>query len=64
MDYKELQPKTEHELKHLLSEQETKLCRLRFAVSERQLKNVREIREVRKTVARIQTILRQKEVKA
>jgi len=53
MEYKELTKKKESELHSLLSETREKLRELRFKDASKQLKNVREIREVKKTIARI-----------
>lgn len=57
MDYKDVAIKGEQELKTLLAEERAKLRGLRFQVSERQLKNVRTIREAKRTIARILTKL-------
>lgn len=60
MDLKELQTKTEAELHKLLSQDREKLRELRFKDSNKQLKNVREIRTVKEQIARILTILNKK----
>jgi len=60
MDYKELKNKKESELHGILSEYREKLRDLRFKDASKQLKNVREIRKVRKTIARIMTLLNKK----
>lgn len=57
MEYKELKPKTENELQKTLAEERNKLRELKFKDSSKQLKNVREIRSIRKTIARILTLL-------
>lgn len=57
MEFSELKNKSEKELKELLAEKNTELQEMRFKISERQLKNVRLVREIRKTVARIMTAL-------
>jgi large subunit ribosomal protein L29 len=57
MKLKELKQKNKIELKKLLSESSDKLRDLRFRVASRQLKDVRQIRKVKKTIARILTIL-------
>ena len=56
MDQKELQTKDEQELKKLLQANQEKLRDLRFKDSNKQLKNIRELRVVRKLIARILTI--------
>lgn len=61
MEFKELKLKTEKELKQILNEFRDKLRDLRFKDANKQLKNVREIREIKKTIARILTWLKVKE---
>lgn len=58
MDYLELKDKGPVELQKLLTEQREKLREHRFKVANGQLKDVREIRELRRTIARIMTKLR------
>ncbi|MBT4121632.1 50S ribosomal protein L29 [bacterium] len=60
MELKEFRTKTEKELKKLLAQNREKLRSLRFSVSSKQLKNIREIRIVRKEVSRILTVLKDK----
>ena len=57
MSYKELQKKTEAELRSMLAEERQKLYDLRLKVSVNQLKEVRKIRQVRTTIARLMTQL-------
>jgi len=57
MEFKELNEKNEADLQKLLHENNEKLRELRFKDSNKQLKNVREIRALKKTVARIKTVL-------
>ncbi len=59
MDFKDLKNKTADELKEMLSEYKGKLVELRFKDSNHQLKNVREIRQLKKDIARILTALSQ-----
>ncbi|HKM40819.1 MAG: 50S ribosomal protein L29 [Patescibacteria group bacterium] len=59
MDLKDLSTKSETELHKILAEQREKLRDLRFKDSSRQLKNVREIRLIKKDIARILTLLNQ-----
>jgi len=63
MDFKELKNKSEGELQRLLAELREKTRDLRFKDSNRQLKDVREIREVKKEIAQVLTVLNNKEVK-
>jgi len=60
MDYKELKKKSENELHKILAESRDKLRELRFKDANKQLKNVREIRKVRETIARILMLLNNK----
>jgi len=57
MELKELKLKTEKELKQILNESRDKLRDLRFKDANKQLKDVREIRIVKKTIAVILTLL-------
>ena len=57
MNTRELRQKTPTELEHLLGEMHDSLRTLRFKTGTQQLKGVREIRETRKTIARILTLL-------
>ena len=54
---KELKLKTKEELKKLLEESQNKLRDLYFGISLKHLKNVRELRKVKKLIAKIKTIL-------
>lgn len=57
MKINELKQKSKTELEKILQEQRLKLQQLRFDLTAGKLKNVREIREVKKTIARILTLL-------
>ena len=59
MEFKDLEKKTEKELQKLLAEERASLYELRTKVAVNQLKDVREIREVRTNIARILTRLQQ-----
>ena len=60
MDKKELLTKDASELKKLLVANQEKLRDLRFKDSNKQLKNIREIRAVRQLIAQILTITNKK----
>ena len=60
MEFKELQNKTVADLHKLLAELRHKLQELRFKVANNQLKNIREVRDMRKTVARVMMLVGQK----
>jgi len=59
MEFKELRTKTVKDLNNLLSQHREKFRSLRFSVTAKQLKNIREFREGRKFVARILTVLKE-----
>lgn len=60
MKMQELREKTDTELDRMLAELKATLQEQRFKVASRQLKSVRDIREARKTVARILTLQEQR----
>ncbi len=57
MEFKELKNKDTKELQSLLVVNREKLRELRFKDSNKQLKNIREIRAVRNLIAQILTLL-------
>ncbi len=57
MEYKELKNKKESDLHKILAESREKLRDLRFKDASKQLKNVREIRIIKKTVAKVLMLL-------
>ncbi|OGF37526.1 50S ribosomal protein L29 [Candidatus Falkowbacteria bacterium RIFOXYC2_FULL_48_21] len=59
----ELKNKTTVELQKMYAEICDRRFDLQFKVASKQLKNVREIRDVKKTMARINTILKQRDNK-
>ena len=64
MDFKELKTKTEKELIKLLGEERENLRASRFSVLAKQQKNIRGLREIKKLVARISTLLAAKKGEA
>lgn len=60
MDFKELQTKSEAELHKILGLNREKIREMRFKDSNKQLKNVREIRTVKEQIAQVLTILNKK----
>lgn len=60
MKAKELRQKSEKELQKLLQELRERLRKLRFDLVSGKVKNVREIRQTRKDIARILTILNER----
>lgn len=57
MDFKELKNKKVGDLHSTLNESRDKLRDLRFKDANKQLKNVREIRKIKTTIAQILTLL-------
>ena len=60
MDFKELTAKSAAELQKLLTATQEKLHDLRFKDSNKQLKNIREIRATKQMIAQILTLLNKK----
>lgn len=60
MKFKELLTKTTAELHKLLSEKREDIRNMNFKLANRSLKNVRDIRNVKRTIAHILTILNKK----
>jgi len=60
MKIKELKLKSDNELKTLLAESRNNWREMRFKVAQRQLKKVSDIKAVKKTIAQILTILKQR----
>ncbi|PIV12776.1 MAG: 50S ribosomal protein L29 [Candidatus Nealsonbacteria bacterium CG03_land_8_20_14_0_80_36_12] len=61
MKTKELGQKNQSSLKNILRESREKLRQLRFDLAAGKVKNVKEIREIKKDIAKILTILKSKE---
>ena len=60
MELKELRAKSVGELHKLLARKREELRAKRFSVSAKQLKNIRIVREIKKLIAQILTILNEK----
>ena len=61
MKISEIKQKSQNELHRILAEKQEKLRQLRFDLASGKVKNVREIRQIKKDIARINTILCQKD---
>lgn len=61
MKTSELQQKSDKELNELLRESHAKSVELRFNVVGGNVKDVRDLRQTRKTIARAHTLLRQRQ---
>lgn len=58
MDILEIKNKSKKDLQDMLSEKQDKLREFRFQSNEAQLKNVRSIREIKRNIAQILTLIR------
>lgn len=61
MKISEIKQKSQNELHRILAEKREKLRQLRFDLVSGKVKNVREIRQIKKDIARILTTLCQKD---
>jgi len=59
MKAEELRKKSKLQLQKLLKEKRERLRQLRFDLASKKLKNYREIRQIKKDIARILTVLRE-----
>ncbi len=57
METKEIKQKSEEELKNILSKKRKDLQEVRFNISSGRVKNIKELRNLKKDIARILTIL-------
>jgi large subunit ribosomal protein L29 len=64
MRIKEIRNKSIKELTALLAEKREALRAMRFKVSQRQLKKVHEVKQVKKDIARLLTLINQQRVSA
>ena len=64
MKVKELREKPAEELKNLLNQERSRLNQLRFSAKANQVKNYNEIGQIRKSIARMLTLLKEKELKS
>lgn len=60
MDLKEIKELETNKVHERLASLRAKVMKLRFAVSNRQLKNVRELRQIKREIAQLITILNQR----
>ncbi len=60
MEAKELKQRTIEELKSILKQKEEKLSQFSFDLASGKVKNIREIREAKKDIARILTMINSK----
>jgi len=63
MKASEITEKTQVELQKELSELKSELFKLRFQLATNQLENPMKLREVKKSIARVKTVMRERELK-
>lgn len=63
MKASEIREKTQAELQKELSELKSELFKLRFQLATNQLENPMKLRDVKKSIARIKTVMRERELK-
>ena len=63
MKASEIREKTQLELQKELSELKSELFKLRFQLATNQLANPMKLREVKKSIARVKTVMRERELK-
>ncbi|NMB98434.1 MAG: 50S ribosomal protein L29 [Clostridiaceae bacterium] len=63
MKVSELRQKTQQELNQELQELKSELFKLRFQHATNQLDNTMRLREVKRSIARVKTIMRERELK-
>lgn len=64
MKAREFREMTDHELHNMLADMYRELFNLRFQLATKQLPNYRRIRMVKKDIARIKTVLRERQLAA
>ncbi|NLC68243.1 MAG: 50S ribosomal protein L29 [Clostridiaceae bacterium] len=63
MKASELREKTQQELNEELKQLKSELFKLRFQLATNQLENPMQLNQVRKNIARVKTIMRERELK-
>ena len=63
MKASEMRDKTQAELQKELSELKSELFKLRFQLVTNQLENPMKLKDVKKAIARVKTIIREREIK-
>jgi len=63
MKIREIQRKSKKELQDILTTSRDKLRELRFNLASGKVKNIKEIHQIRRDIARILTILREQKIK-
>jgi large subunit ribosomal protein L29 len=63
MKASEMRDKTQEELQKELSELKSELFKLRFQLVTNQLENPMKLKDCKKSIARVQTVLKEREIK-
>jgi len=63
MNIKEIKEKSDRQLLAMIRENSEKLKKLRSSLSSRQLKNYNEVKQVKKIIARVKTVLKERSMK-
>jgi large subunit ribosomal protein L29 len=63
MKASEIREKTQDELQKEISDLKSELFKLRFQLATNQLENPMRLKEVKKSIARVKTIIRERELK-
>ena len=63
MKVNEMRDKSQEELQRELNELKSELFKLRFQLVTNQLENPMKLKDVKKSIARVKTILREREIK-
>jgi large subunit ribosomal protein L29 len=63
MKASEIRDKTHEELQKELSELKSELFKLRFQLVTNQLENPMKLKDVKKSIARVKTVIREREIK-
>jgi len=63
MKASEIREKTQLELQKELNELKSELFKLRFQLATNQLENPMRLRDVKKSIARVKTVMREREIK-
>ena len=64
MKTSELRQKTNNDLKQMLQDKQRALAILNFDLASGKVKNIKQMREARRDIARLMTLLRESELKA
>ncbi len=63
MKVSEMRDKTQEELQKELTELKSELFKLRFQLVTNQLENPMKLKDVKKSIARVKTVMREREIK-